>query len=132
MARVVKRKKKKVPDTGMLACLGEEGCDATGFILGHASPVTFAWCIRCKGTGWLRGGPIGPKEIQMRLIGNTPVEHVNNFKRSDFPDNALMAHAMAKAGLFPSIGQARKNGWDKPMETGEWTVSKRKIKVKIT
>ena len=51
---------------------------------------------------------------------------------TDFPDNALMAHAMAKAGIFKSISQARKNGWNKPIEKGEWTVTKRKIKVTIT
>lgn len=55
------------------------------------------------------------------------------FKLSDFADvkNPLMAHVMAKAEIFPSVGQARKNGWDKPLTEGEWTVTKKKIKIKV-
>lgn len=30
----------------------------------------------------------------------------------------LMAHLMVELGFFPSVGQARKNGWDKPLELG--------------
>ena len=112
MARRIVRRKKKVPDTGMLACLGEEGCDATGFIFGHFPPLTFAWCIRCKGTGFVRGGPIGPREIMVRVTAGAAKAPTNSFKLTDFPDNALMAHVMAKAGIFKSISQARKNGWD--------------------
>lgn len=51
------------------------------------------------------------------------------FKLSDFPKNAVMAHVMAKAGIFPSIGQARKNGHDTPIKTGEFVVTKRKIRI---
>ena len=55
------------------------------------------------------------------------------FHISDFAEvkNPLMAHVMAKAGIFPSIGQARKNGWDKPLTSGEWTVTKKKIRIRI-
>lgn len=55
------------------------------------------------------------------------------FHISDFAEikNPLLAHVMAKAGIFPSIGQARKNGWDKPLTTGEWTVTKKKIRIRI-
>jgi len=38
---------------------------------------------------------------------------------------------MAKAGIFPSISQARKNGWDKPIEVGVWNVTKKKIRVEV-
>lgn len=125
----LKRKQKAVP--AMKACLSDEGCSGTGFILGFVAPVTFASCILCKGTGFTHGAPIGPREIQVRVAGNVAKAQANTFKRADFPEHALMAHAMAKAGIFPSVSQARKNGWDKPMETGEWTVGKRKIKVII-
>lgn len=50
---------------------------------------------------------------------------------SELPDNALMAHVMAKANIFPSIGQARKNGWDKPLELGTFIVTKKKIRIKV-
>ena len=44
-----------------------------------------------------------------------------------------MAHIMHVAGIFPSVGQARKNGWDKPISPGfsEFTVGKRKLGVFI-
>jgi hypothetical protein len=48
-------------------------------------------------------------------------------------DNWTMAHIMHVAGIFPSVGQARKNGWDKPISPGfsEFTVGKRKLGVFI-
>jgi len=33
-------------------------------------------------------------------------------------DHWTMAHVMHKAGAFPSVTQARKNGWDKPIPKG--------------
>ncbi len=33
-------------------------------------------------------------------------------------DNWIMAHVMHKAGIFPSVSQARKNGWNKPIPEG--------------
>ena len=55
------------------------------------------------------------------------------FKLSDFADvkNPMMAHVMAKAGIFTSISQARKNGWDKPLVEGEWTVTKKKLRIRV-
>lgn len=41
-----------------------------------------------------------------------------------------MAHVMADVGFFASIGEARKNGWNKPVETGTFKVGKHK-RVKI-
>lgn len=43
-----------------------------------------------------------------------------------------MAHAVARAGFFSSVSQARKNGWDKPIELGIHTVNKKKrTRIKI-
>lgn len=44
-----------------------------------------------------------------------------------------MAHIMHAAGIFPSVGQARRNGWDRPVPTGfsEFTVTKRRMKIFI-
>ena len=33
-------------------------------------------------------------------------------------DHWKMAHVIHKAGLFPSVSQARKNGWNKPIPSG--------------
>jgi hypothetical protein len=38
----------------------------------------------------------------------------------------LMAHAMHQAGAFPSVKEARKNGWNKPLAVGSYTVGKKK------
>ena len=45
----------------------------------------------------------------------------------------IMAHVMHMAGVFPSVGIARKNGWNKPIPNGfsEFTVGKAKKKVWI-
>jgi hypothetical protein len=48
-------------------------------------------------------------------------------------DNWLMSHVMHVAGVFPSIGIARKSGWNKPIPAGfsEFTVGKNRKKVWI-
>lgn len=117
----------------MKACLGDDGCGGTGSIFSGTKPFRWAWCILCKGTGFVTGAPIGPAEINMPNLGSTG-SPTHTFKLSDFADikNPLMAHVMAKAGIFPSVGQARKNGWDKPLAAGEWTVTKKKIKIVVT
>jgi hypothetical protein len=33
-------------------------------------------------------------------------------------DHWIMAHIIHKAGIFPSISQAKKNGWNKPIPNG--------------
>ena len=67
-----------------------------------------------------------PGSVDVKVPSN-----VKEFQLTDFPDNAMLAHVMKKAGLFPSVGQAKKNGWDKPIEKGSWTVGKNKTKVVI-
>lgn len=60
-----------------------------------------------------------------------PVSPAKRFKISDFPENAVMGHVMAAAGIFPSISQARKNGWGDPIQPGEWIVTKKKIRIVV-
>lgn len=43
-----------------------------------------------------------------------------------------MAHIMHAAGIFKSIGQARKNGWNKPIEDGWTDIIAGKLKKEIT
>lgn len=115
----------------MKACLGDDGCGGTGVIFGGVGPLRWAECIACKGTGFVQGGPRGPAQIRMPSLDTTASADGYVFSLSDFAEvkNPLMAHVMAKAGVFPSVGQARKNGWNKPLVVGEWTVTKKKIKV---
>ncbi len=115
----------------MKACLGDEGCGGTGRLF--AAPKSWTWCILCKGTGFVEGAPIGPAIVRMPSLGTVGAQS-KTFSLSDFAEvkNPLMAHVMAKAGIFPSVGQARKNGWDKPLAVGEWTVTKKKIRIVVT
>lgn len=117
----------------MKACLGDNGCGGTGSIFGGVGPLRWAMCIACKGTGFVQDGPVGPAEIRMPTLGTITKSEGHVFNLSDFAEvkNPLMAHVMAKAGIFPSVGQARKNGWNKPLTEGEWTLTKKKIKVSV-
>ena len=48
-------------------------------------------------------------------------------------DRLTLAHFMAKAGIFPSVSQARKNGWDKPVPEGfnQFIVGKKKSMITV-
>jgi len=50
-----------------------------------------------------------------------------------FPSSWTMAHIMHEVGIFKSVTEARKNGWDKPIAPGfqHMTVTKRKIPIWI-
>jgi len=50
-----------------------------------------------------------------------------------FNDTHCLAHIMFWAGAFPSVSQARKNGWDKPIPVGfsEFKVGKTKRRIFI-
>lgn len=43
-------------------------------------------------------------------------------------DHWIMAHIMTLAGIFPSVGQARKNGWTKPIPDGFTMLTAGKLK----
>lgn len=49
-------------------------------------------------------------------------------------NKTLMAHLMVDLGFFASVGQAKKNGWDKPLELGrhELGPKKKRAFVEIT
>jgi len=46
-------------------------------------------------------------------------------------DHWIMAHLMNQAGIFPSVSQARKNGWNKPIPEGFniFTVGKKRKQI---
>jgi hypothetical protein len=75
-------------------------------------------------------GP-GVHEVDILLFMGPMSDDDGPFLR--MPDNWSLAHVMHHAGLFPSVGQAKKNGWDKPIEPGfsHFVVTKRKIAVWI-
>lgn len=51
----------------------------------------------------------------------------------EIQDGWIMAHLLHHAGLFPSVTQAKKNGWDKPIPSGfdMFVVGKKKITITI-
>lgn len=94
------------------------------------NPLRFWDCPCCGGAGVTElgiGGNIklgGGQHAFMRPISKARHKQTE-FKLEDFLPNATLAHVMAKAGIFPSIGQAKKNGWDRPIEKGSWVVAKK-------
>ena len=51
----------------------------------------------------------------------------------ELPDNFILAHIMKEVGIFTSVGDARKNGWNKEIPEGfsYYTVGKKKHNVFI-
>ena len=75
----------------------------------------------------------------MNFIGaNTTEEDKKLFFGEDevftiIEDNWLMAHIMHRAGIFLSVSQAKKNGWNKPIPDGfnEFRVGKARKQIFI-
>ena len=67
--------------------------------------------------GWWDIGPDGnPQKPAIKVsIAAMAAEH-----------KTLMAHLMVDLGLFPSVGQAKKNGWDRPLELGRHELGPKK------
>jgi hypothetical protein len=61
---------------------------------------------------WTEKGPFQPKKA-----------------RADDFSNRTMAHVMAELDLFPSVGQARKSGWDVPISLGLHRVGKNWVEI---
>lgn len=80
-------------------------------------------------------------EVLETFLNGFPPEHPfhdprtyeANLDARRYEDYESLAHIMASAGVFPSVGQARKNGWGKPIPDGfsQYVVGKRKILITI-
>lgn len=57
-----------------------------------------------------------------------PVAFPQEFSQSEHP---TMATIMVALEVFPSVNQARKNGWDTPTELGIHTLTKKRLRIKI-
>lgn len=62
---------------------------------------------------------------------HNPIPPRKHIRISDLPPNAVMAHVLHAAGVFRSIGEAKRNGWDKPIELGDLT-TKRNLRIRVT
>lgn len=67
--------------------------------------------------GWWDIGPDGAPQRPAMKISIADMQEQNK---------PLMAHLMHDLGFFPSVGQARKNGWDKPLELGRHELGPKK------
>lgn len=68
-----------------------------------------------------------PVEDRETFFG--PLEEIDEFVVVD--DSWSMAHIMQKAGIFDSVTQARKNGWNKRIPVGFTEVVAGKLKIEI-
>lgn len=59
-----------------------------------------------------------------------PIPHPKVFMASDYVGKT-MAHIMADAGYFASVGDARRNGWNKPAAAGTFHVGKDRPPIKV-
>jgi len=88
-------------------------------------------CFICNTNG-IREEPIGERTIKT----NIPERDFGTFfqDRNDVPiiqskdfEGKMMAHIMAHIKFFPSVTQAAKNGWNKPIECGRFKVGKKEV-----
>jgi hypothetical protein len=91
-------------------------------------------CAFCKGTGVLnkcQSQPFfGPEFIHTNVPDFVVKELIQTFKFDDFTfEFASMAHVMFKAGLFKSVSDAKRNGWNKPVEKGKFKVGKKHLTI---
>lgn len=62
-----------------------------------------------------------------------PIPHPRIIKISDLGENeTLMAHVVHNhLGLFESVNQAKKNGWGKPVQAGDYWLNKKTLHLRI-
>lgn len=72
--------------------------------------------------GWWEGAGVNGDPIAPAIV----------VKISELEEHEkLMAHVVARLGFFKSVSEARKNGWDKPIETGEFWFRKKTVCLRI-
>ena len=60
-----------------------------------------------------------------------PIPFPKNFSITELGEGATIANVVVGLGLFPSINQARKNGFNAPLTLGTFEFTKKKIRVRI-
>lgn len=102
-------------------------------------------CEKCSGSGnivvsfrplrWEKCGctipTFGPSEIVIKTHSKSGGKS-KTFSISEFEPHEIMAHAVVKCGIFASVSEAKRNGWNKPIEIGEFFFKKKGIKLIIT
>lgn len=60
-----------------------------------------------------------------------PLDFPRIVRRSALPHGARMSHAIFAAGFASSVSDARRNGWDKPLQGGVHIIDKMQHRIKI-
>ncbi len=104
-------------------------CKGSGSLV-SLSPMQWWDCPKCSGRGAIT--QLGPAEIRTNSSGINRSVANQTFKISELePNETTLAHVMAKAGLFKSISEARKNGWDRAVEPGDFPFKKKQVTISI-
>jgi len=76
----------------------------------------------------LAGAEYGRRQGWWRdyTAGGDPLPPALIVDMADYQEKT-MAHVMADLGWFKSVGEARRNGWDKPVAPGLYSVGKTKL-----
>jgi hypothetical protein len=61
----------------------------------------------------------------------TPIPHPEQFSIAALGPGATMAHVLVALGIFPSVGQARRNGQTGPLVLGRHVIGKKRIRIEI-
>lgn len=62
---------------------------------------------------------------------NGPIANAAVFKQDQFGPEGQVAHILVELKIFPSLTQARKNGFGTPIQPGEFVFTKKKIRVRV-
>ncbi len=111
-------------------------CRGAGSLI-TANPITYWNCPCCGGAGvsFMHGPAIiyspGFNSIKLK---NATIETKRgsitiSIKEMHEQKKTLMAHLVVDLGVFPSVSQAKKNGWERPLELGHHVI---KVGKKLT
>ncbi len=104
-------------------------CKGSGSLV-SLSPMQWWDCPKCSGHGATT--QFGPAVIRSNSAGISKSVTNQIFKISELePNETTLAHVMAKAGMFKSTSEARKNGWDRPVEPGDFPFKKKQVTITI-
>lgn len=72
-------------------------------------------------------------ETNIDLFFRDPTKPEEVLEVEEFGKDEKLCHLMYRTGLFPSVTQAKKNGWDKPVPPGfsHFVVGKKKMSIWI-
>lgn len=107
-------------------------CKGSGNKFVSVRPFIIKPCNKCGGKGLkhIPEGWIRNHTIMTKVKDNTNKNATLNFDFEEWKDKT-MAHIMVESGIFKGVNEAKKNGWNKPVEKGEFFLKKRRTTIVI-